>query len=127
MSTERIALMRKAKLILGLVILALAVVAGWRVASCELANIELRDDMRDLATQLGSRIGLTPASTDEEFRSAVIRKAEEHEIQLGPEQVTVRRTGTDEAPIIYLAADYKVRVKVLGLGFTFHFTPSSAK
>jgi len=119
--------MGKAKLILGLVILALAVVAGWRVASCELANMELRQDMRDLATQLGSRIGLTPASADEDFRSAVIRKAEEHEIELAPEQVTVQRTGTDEAPIIYLAADYKVRVKLLGLAVSFHFTPSSAK
>ena len=119
--------MGKARLILGLVILALAVAAGWQVASCELANIELRDDMRDLATQLGSRIGLTPASTDEEFRSAVIRKAEEHEIPLEPEQVTVRRTGTEEAPIIYLAADYKVRIKLIGFAVTFHFTPSSAK
>ena len=117
----------KAKLILGLVVLALAGVAGWRVASCELANLELRDDMRDLAAQIGSRIGLTPASSDEDFRSAVIRKAEEHEIQLEPGQVTVQRTGTAEAPTIYLAADYKVRVKLLGFAFAFHFTPSSAK
>jgi len=119
--------MGKAKLILGLVVLALVGVVCWRVASCELANLELRDDMRDLAAQIGSRIGLTPASSDEDFRSAVIRKAEEHEIQLEPGQVTVQRTGTSEAPIIYLAADYKVRVKLLGFAFTFHFTPSSAK
>jgi len=119
--------MGKVKLILGLAVLALAGVVGWRIASCELANIELREDMRDLAAQVGSRIGLTPQSTDEDFRRAVVRKAEEHEIQLEPEQVTVQRTGTDEAPIIYLAADYKVGVKLLGFSFTFHFTPSSAK
>ena len=123
--TERIVVMGKAKLILGLAVLALAGVAGWRIASCELANVELHEDMRDLAAQIGSRIGLTPQSTDEDFRRAVIRKAEEHEIHLEPEQVTVQRTGTDEAPIIYLAADYKVRVKLLGFSFTFHFTPSS--
>ena len=117
----------KAKLILGLAVLALAVFVGWPIASCELANLELRGDMRDLAAQVGSRIGLTPQSTDEDFRRAVIRKAEEHEIQLEPEQVTVQRTGTDEAPIIYLAADYKARVKLLGFSFTFHFTPSSAR
>src|SRR5438046_3697898 len=125
--TERIVVMGKVKLILGLAVLSLAGVVGWRIASCELANIELREDMRDLAAQVGSRIGLTPQSTDEDFRRAVVRKAEEHEIQLEPEQVTVQRTGTDEAPIIYLAADYKVRVKLLGFSFTFHFTPSSAK
>ena len=119
--------MRKAKLIPGLAALALAVAVSWPIASCELANLELREDMRDLAAQVGSRIGLTPQSTDEDFRSAVIRKAQEHEIQLEPGQVTVQRTGTDGEPVIYLAADYKVRVKRLGFSFTFHFTPSSAK
>ena len=122
-----VVVMGKVKLILALAVFALAGFAGWRIGSCELANIELREDMRDLAAQVGSRIGLTPQSTDEDFRRAVIRKAEEHEIQLEPEQVTVQRTGTDEGPIIYLAADYKVRVKLLGFLFTFHFTPSSAK
>ncbi len=119
--------MGKAKLIVGLAVLALAVVAGWGIASCELANFELHEDMRDLVAQIGGRIGLTPWSTDEDLRSAVIRKAKEHEIQLEPGQVTVQRTGSKEAPIIYLAADYKVRVKLLGFSFTFHFTPSSAK
>ena len=119
--------MQKAKLILGLPALALAVAVGWPIASCELANLELREDMRDLAAQVGTRIGLTPQSTDEDFRSAVIRKAQEHEIQLEPEQVTVQRTGSDEEPVISLAADYKVRVKRFGFSFTFHFTPSSAR
>src|SRR6266513_3700380 len=80
--TERIVVMGKAKLILGLAVLALPGVAGWRIASCVLANIELREDMRDLAAKVGSGMGLTPQSTDEDFRRAVIRKAEEHEIQL---------------------------------------------
>jgi hypothetical protein len=34
--------MGKAKLLLGLAIAALAGVAGWQIASCELANFELR-------------------------------------------------------------------------------------
>jgi hypothetical protein len=57
----------------------------------------------------------------------VIRKAKSHEIQLEPEQVTVQRTGTVTAPVIYLVADYKVRVTLLGCSFTLHFKPSSAK
>ncbi|MGD1211809.1 MAG: hypothetical protein ABR973_10695 [Candidatus Acidiferrales bacterium] len=52
--------MRKAKLILGLAVLALAIIAGWPIASCELANLELREDLRDLAAQNGARIGLAP-------------------------------------------------------------------
>lgn len=120
-------MMGKVKLILGLAVLALAVIAGWQITSCELANLGLREDMRDLAAQVGSRIGLPPQSTDEDFRRAVIHKAQEREIQLEPGQVTVQRTGSDEAPIIYLAADYKVRVKLIGFSLTFHFTPSTAR
>jgi hypothetical protein len=82
--------------------------------------------MRFLAAQNGTRIGLYSPSTDDDLRNAVIRKAQEHEIDLEPEEVTVRRTGTEEEPIIYLAADYKVRVKLLGFPITLHFTPSSA-
>lgn len=118
--------MGKKKLIFGLAVLALVGVAGWQIGSFELANFELRDDMRDLAAQVGWRIGLNPPNTDEDFRRAVVRKAEEHGIQLEPEQVKVQRSGTDVAPIIYLAADYKVRVKLLGLSFALHFTASSA-
>jgi hypothetical protein len=119
--------MGKAKLILWLAIIALAGVAGWRIASCELANFELRQYMRDLAAQIPSKLGLTPQSTDEDFRGAIIEEAQKHEIHLEPQQVIVRRTGTAETPILYLAADYNARVQLIGLSFTLHFTPSSAK
>lgn len=119
--------MRIVKLILGLAVLALAVVAGWQIASCEVANMELHEDLRDLAAQTGAYIGLNSFNTDEDFRNAVIRAAKRYEIQLEPGQVTVQRTGTAQAPIIYLAADYNVRVKLAGFSFTLHFRPSSAK
>ena len=57
----------------------------------------------------------------------VVRAAKEHEIQLEPEQVILHRTGTAEAPILSLAADYNARVKLPGYSFTLHFTPSSAR
>ena len=119
--------MGKAKLILGLGVLAMAVVAGWPIASCELANLELRGDLRDIAAQNAARIGMAPPSTDEDLRNTVVRAAKEHEIQLDPEQVILQRTGTAEAPFLYLAADYNVRVKLPGYSFTLHFTPSSAR
>jgi hypothetical protein len=119
--------MRKIILILGLAVLVLAGEAGWQIASCELSNFELHDDMRFLAVQIGRRIGLKSPSTDEDLRNAVIREAQEYDIDLAPEQVTVRRTGTEEEPIIYLAADYKARVKLFGFPLMLHFTPSSAK
>jgi hypothetical protein len=119
--------MGKGKLILGLAVLALAIIAGWQIVSCELANLALHDDMRDLAAQAGAYIGLVSFNTDEDFRNAVIRAAKGHEIQLEPEQVTVQRTGTVPAQTIYLAADYKARVALPGFSFTLHFHPTSAK
>jgi hypothetical protein len=64
---------------------------------CELANVELESDLRDIASQAGARIGLETMSTDEELRSAVIHKAGEHNIQLQPEQVTVRTRAREKS------------------------------
>ena len=119
--------MGRVKLIIALAVLALAIIAGWQIASCELTNIEFRGELRDLAAQAGARIGLLSFNTDEELRDAVNRQAKTHEIQLGPEQVTLERRGTGPEQIIYLAADYKMRVTLPGFSFTLHFHPSSAK
>jgi hypothetical protein len=119
--------MGRAKLILGLAVLALAILAGWQIASCELANLEFREELRDIAAQGGARIGLLSFNTDEELRNAVIREAKKHEIQLAPEQITVERTGTPPAQTIYLSADYRARVALPGCSFTLHFHPSSAR
>jgi hypothetical protein len=117
----------KAKLILGLAVLALAVVAGWQLASSEIANMELQADMRDISAQVAARIGLEPPSSDEDLRNAVIYKAEEHDIQLTSDQITVRQTGAGKTVSIYLSADYHARVNLLLYSFHLHFTPSSAK
>jgi hypothetical protein len=119
--------MGKGKLILGLAVLALAAIAGWQMASCELANLGLREDLRDIASQAGAYIGLVSFNSDEDFRNAVVRAAQAHEIQLEPEQVTVQRTGTVPNQSIYLAVDYKARVKLPGFSISLHFHPTSAR
>jgi hypothetical protein len=125
--TEWIDALGRAKLILGLAFLALAVVVCWQIASSEIANLELQSDLRDISAQVASRIGLEAPNSDEDLRNAVIHKAEEHDIDLLPEQVTVRQTGAGKTASIYLAADYKARVNLLAFSFTLHFTPSSTK
>ena len=120
-------MLKRPKLLLGLAVLALAFVVGWQIASSELAYFELRADLRDIASQNAVRIGLAPASTDEEIRTAVLRDARKYEIPLKPEQVTLRHTGTAEEPSLYLAADYDVHIKLPGYAFTLHFAPSSAR
>ena len=119
--------MSRLKIILAIAIFAVIVSAGWQIGSSELANVELQDDMRDMASQVGAHIGFAPPSSDEELVRKVIRKAQEHDIELTPDEVTVRRTGTNEYTTLYLAADYKVHVNVAWLSYTLHFTPSSEK
>lgn len=119
--------MAKITIIVGLAALVLVLIAGWQTAACTVANVELRDDLHDLASQAPARIGLVDFDTDNDFRHAVIRKAEQYDIHLQPEQITVRRSGTLKDPIIYLAADYRARVSVARYSFNLHFTPSSAQ
>jgi hypothetical protein len=112
-------------IVVGPLALVLTVIAVWQTAACELANVEFRDDLHDLSSQISARIGLVDFNTDKDFRNAVIRKAERYDIYLQAEQITVRRSGTLKEPVIYLAVDYQARVRVLGYSFTLHFTPSS--
>jgi hypothetical protein len=119
--------MRKVKMFLGLAVLGIALIAGWQIASCEVANLEFQSDLRDVAAEIAARIGLSSPTTDEELRKLVIHKAERYEIPLQPDQITVQRIGTGDESKIYLAADYKVRVNLLVYSLTLHFTPSSTK
>ena len=119
--------MRKAKIILGLAVLGLALIAGWQIASCELANLEFQSDLRDIAAEIAARIGLSSPTTDEDLRNLVIHKAERYEIQLQPDQITVQHMGTGDQSTVYLVVDYKVRVNLPVYSLTLHFTPSSTK
>lgn len=109
---------------------AIAVVVGtifvaWQFAAPELANIEFQDDLHDLSTQASSRTGLSPPKTDEELRTIILHKAEGYDILLGPEQVTVKRSGSGADAIVYLAVEYSVPVHLPGYAVTLHFAPTS--
>ena len=113
------------KLVLVLAVLVFVSIAGWQIGACEVANIRLRDDMQDLASQSGVRIGLTTARSDDDFRNAVLGKARQYDIDLAPDQVTVRRTGSSVTGTISIGADYTVPIHLPGYSFTLHFTPES--
>jgi hypothetical protein len=119
--------LRKTTILIGSVVFVVMVVMGWQIGSCELANIELQDDMQDLASQAGTRIGFVELRSDEDLRRAVMRKAKEHDIDLDPEQVSVQRSGSADTSTVYLAADYTAPVKLPGGSFTLHFRPSAGK
>ncbi len=117
--------MRRIKRLLVLAVLGFALVAGWDAGSCELAKMELQQDMLDLSKGVNSYSNYSAPLSDEGLREAVIRKAHEHDIRLQPSEVTVRRNGDGSSARVYLAADYTVPVDVLGYSFQLHFTPTS--
>jgi hypothetical protein len=117
--------MKKIALIVGIAVLALALDAGWQIASCELANRQLEEDLRDLASRNAEHIGLSAPTTDDDLRNSVIHDAKELDIVLDPNQVTVQHTGEGKSSAVHLAADYTAHVRLLGFWLTFRFTPSS--
>jgi hypothetical protein len=117
--------MRNPKVIAGIAIAVLLCNLAWQIGTRELANAELRDDMHDIASQLGARIGLTDGKTDNDFRNDVIDKAKKYDIQLEPEQITVERRGEGIYATMYLATDYRVPVRLPGFSFQLHFNAES--
>lgn len=117
----------KAKLLVGMAILAVVAMAGWQIGSSEIANLELQTDLHDISIQLASRIGMEAPNSDQDLRNAVIHKAEDHGIHLEPEQVTVQHVGSGKTEAIFLEAEYDARINLLGYSFSLHFSPSSTK
>jgi hypothetical protein len=117
----------KAKFVIGAVILVLPAITGWQIGASEIANLELQTDLRDIASQLGPRVGLDAPSTDEDIRSAVIHKAETYDIHLEPEQITVEHTTIGKDSSLTVAVNYNAPIKLPGYSFTMHFSASSAR
>ena len=114
------------KYVFGIAIVVAIIMAGWEILEPKITNIVFQDELHDTAAQLGWRTGVSPPSSDQELRATVIRRAARHDIVLEPKQVTVRRTGPPQNPVIYIAVDYTVPVNLLVYSFSFDFHPTSA-
>jgi hypothetical protein len=109
------------KAIVGFLVIIGAIYAGFQIIPPELSNYSFQDDLKTVAMMGGSN----PHTTDQDLVDTVIKKAQEHQIALTPQSVTVQRIGTPGAPAVYVAADYTVPVTLPGYSFNLHFTPSS--
>lgn len=109
------------KALFGFLAIVAVIYACFQIIPPELSNYSFQDDLRDIA-MVG---GANPKETDQELLNSVIRKAQEHQITLSPEQITIQRIGTPGVLGVYVAADYSVPVTLPGYSFTLHFTPSS--
>lgn len=109
------------KALIGLFVIVGVLYSAWQIVPPELSNYSFQDDLQQIA-MVG---GANPHETDQQLAEAVMKKAQEHQIPLAPEQITVQRIGSPGAPAVYLAADYTIPVTLPGYSFTLHFTPSS--
>jgi hypothetical protein len=109
------------KAIVGFLVIVGAIYAAFQILPPELSNYSFQDDLRTVAITGGAN----PRETDQDLMDAVIKKAQDHQIALAPENVTVQRIGTPGALAVYVAADYSVPVSLPGYSFSLHFTPSS--
>jgi hypothetical protein len=119
--------MKKIKIILGLAAFYLLFSAAWQIGACELANIELKDDMQEMLTQLGQRNGGSDVPSDEDFRDTILRKAGQYGIALLPDQVMVLHDGYGRNGILYFEADYSVPIVLPGFSYVMYFNPSTGK
>lgn len=109
------------KAIVGILVIVGMIYCAWQIVPPELANYSFQDDLHQIA-MVG---GANPHQTDQEIMDSVIKKAQDHQITLVAEQITIQRIGTPGAPAVYVGAEYSVPVSLPGYSFALHFTPSS--
>ena len=109
------------KAIVGFLVIIGAIYAGFQIIPPELTNYSFQDDLKNVAMMGGSN----PHTTDQDLVDIVIKKAQEHQIALTPQNVTVQHIGTPGMNAVYVGADYSVPVSLPGYSFNLHFTPSS--
>ena len=109
------------KALVGFLVIVGVIYSAFQIIPPELTNYSFQDDLRNIAMMGGAN----PHETDQELIDTIVKKAQEHQIALEPEQVTVQRIGTPGAPAVYVAAEYNVPVSLPGYSFTLHFSPSS--
>jgi len=94
--------------------------AGFQIVPPEMKNYSFQDDLRTVAM-----MGAANHQSDQEVLNTVMKKAQELDIPLAAEQVTIQHIGTAGAPALYVGADYTIPVSLPGYTLTLHFTPSS--
>ena len=117
--------MEKIKIVAGLCVFAFVMSTGWQIASCEFNNYLLKDDLKDVAAMGGTRIGMADPQSDNQLRAAVIHRAAQHHMHLVPDQIVVRRSGSRDNPVVFLAAKYQAQVWMPGFALIVHYTATS--
>jgi uncharacterized protein DUF4845 len=108
--------MGKIKGLIGLLVIAAGFYVAWNLIPPYFHNYQLQDDLDDVA-----RRNTYTANTDDDIRQIVIQKAQNNEITLKENQVTVSRGGNGLA----ISVKYRVHVEMMVHPMDIDFTANS--
>jgi len=119
--------MKRTVLIVGLAVFVMAVAIGWQFAGAYIGNVELHEDVRDVASQNSVNIGLNPPRSNQEIRVELIRAAAEHGVQIGLDQIALKKyTDASTHRVWYdVTVDYNVPINLLVYSYQLHFVQSN--
>ena len=109
------------KAAIGFLAIAAVILGIFQVAPPMMANYGFQDDLKTIALIDSANF----QKTEDDIKSEVVRKAQEHELPIQPKQVTVQRINTPGMSAVYVAADYSVTINLPGYSFDMRFTPNS--
>lgn len=100
------------KLILGVVLIALVVIAGIEVVPPYFANYQFEDAINTAALE-----ATYSTKSEDDIRGIIYKKAQELEIPLTAEEIKVQRVGNQGTGSVAIEANYIVHVNMPGYPF----------
>jgi len=108
------------KMVLGVGIIAVTVIAGIKLVPAYVSEFEFEDAIKNDALQ-----ATYSTKSEEEIRLAVIKHAKDYDIDLSPKQVHVLRNGNFGSGTLTIECSYSVPLDFPGYSTTLEFHPSS--
>ena len=108
------------KLILGVGIFGVLILAGVKIIPPFFSNYEFEDAIKTEAVQ-----STYSTRTEDDIREAVIKQARNYDIALTPKQVHVSRVGSFGTGTLFIEAEYSVPIDLPGYSTTIEFHPST--
>jgi hypothetical protein len=108
------------KMFLGVSLIAAAVYVGAKLVPPYFTNYEFQDAIKNEAT-----LDTYTSKTESDIRTAVFKKAQDLEIPISEDQITVQRQGMQGSGRISIRAPYAVHVDLPGYPLDLQFDAST--
>ena len=107
-------------MVLGIAVFAAVVLVGFKVVPVYFSNYEFEDALKNDALQ-----ATYSTHSEEEIRTAIIKRARDFDIDLTAKQVHVARTGLNGTGSISVDVEYSVPINLPGYSTVLEFHPST--